>query len=75
VQIIEAEDGYVADYTVEQGNPSDTAALIPALDLHKRRFGQDPAVVVTDRGYDWRENQEAYQARQINQDGGDSQAG
>lgn len=65
VQIIEAEGGYVTDYTVDQGNPPDTAALVPALERHKRRFGREPTVVATDRGYDSRENQEACRARGI----------
>jgi IS5 family transposase len=51
VQIIEAEEGFVTDYTVEHGNPADVAALGPALDRHQAQFGRAPAIVAADRGY------------------------
>ncbi|MDA8343936.1 MAG: ISNCY family transposase, partial [Thermaerobacter sp.] len=53
-QIIEAEGGFVTDYTVERGNPpdADADALLPAVRRHKTRFRRAPAIVATDRGYD-----------------------
>lgn len=57
VQIIEAEGGFVTDYTVEQGNPPDADALLPAVRRHKLRFGRVPGILATDRGYDSAANQ------------------
>ena len=51
VNIMEAEDGFVTDYTVDKGNPPDVEALGPALDRHRAQFGRDPSIVATDRGY------------------------
>lgn len=65
VQIIAAEGGSVTDATGDRGNPPDAGTRVPALDRHKRRFGREPTVVAADRGYDWRENREAGQARGI----------
>ena len=50
VQVAEAEGGLVTGYTVEQGNPADVEAWIPALDQHRQQFGRGPALVATDRG-------------------------
>ncbi len=65
VQVWEAEGGFVTGYTVEHGNPTDGAALIPALDQHRQQFGRDPIVVATDRGYDSAANQRACRDRPI----------
>jgi len=65
VQIIEAEDGLVTDYTVERGNPGDTDALGPALDRHRAQFGRDPLIVATDRGYYSQANAQACANRGI----------
>lgn len=56
-QIIEAEGGFVTDYTVEQGNPPDADALLPAVQRHKARFRRAPGILATDRGYDSSANQ------------------
>ncbi len=65
VQVGEAEAGFVTGYTVEQGNPGDGEALIPALDQHRAQFGRDPALVATDRGYDSAATQQACRERPI----------
>ena len=57
VQIIEAEGGFVTDYTVERGNPPDADALLPAVQRHKARFRRAPQILATDRGYDTAANQ------------------
>jgi IS5 family transposase len=57
VQIMEAENGFVTDYSVSTGNPPDADALGPALDRHRAQFGRDPDIVATDRGYDSARNQ------------------
>jgi IS5 family transposase len=51
VDIVEVEHGFVSDYQVLDGNPSDSSLLIPALERHMRRFGQPPCLATTDRGY------------------------
>ncbi len=56
-QIIEAEGGFVTDYTVEQGNPPDSDALLPAVQRHKARFRRALGIPATDRGYDSSGNQ------------------
>ncbi len=65
VQIVEAENGFVTDYSVSTGNPPDAEALGPALDGHRAQFGRDPAIVATDRGYDSAANQQDCQSRHI----------
>ena len=65
VQIVEAEAGFVTDYTVHRGNPNDVEALIPALDRHCTQFGRDPVIVATDRGYWSAANDQACRARRI----------
>ncbi len=51
-QIIEAEGGFVTDYTVERGNPPDGDALLPAVRRHKKRFRRAPQILATHRGCD-----------------------
>lgn len=51
VEIDEVEQGFVSDYQIFDGNPSDTTMLIPALKRHKRHFGRPPRKVATDRGF------------------------
>jgi IS5 family transposase len=51
VDLVEVENGFVSDYQVLQGNPSDSTLLIPALERHKERFGRAPHTAATDRGY------------------------
>ncbi|NMP25124.1 ISNCY family transposase [Sulfobacillus harzensis] len=65
VQIMEAENGFVTDYSVSTGNPPDADALGPALDRHRAQFGRDPDIVATDRGYDSARNQQDCQDRDI----------
>ncbi len=65
VQIMEAEQGFVTHYTVDKGNPSDTRALLPALDHHATAFGRSPQIVATDRGYFSAANERECQVRGI----------
>ncbi len=65
VQIVEAENGFVTDYSVSTENPPDAEALGPALDGHRAQFGRDPAIVATDRSYDSAANQQDCQSRHI----------
>lgn len=51
VDIVEVENGFVSDYRVLDGNPSDGSLLIPALKRHIGRFGKPPWLWATDRGY------------------------
>lgn len=51
VDIIEVESGFVSDYQVLDGNPSDGDLLIPGIKRHKVRFGRPPHTVATDAGF------------------------
>jgi len=51
VELIEVEHGFVSDYQVHDGNPSDTTMLIPSLERHINLFGKAPRNVATDRGF------------------------
>jgi IS5 family transposase len=51
VDLVEAENGFVSDYQVLDGNPSDKSLFIPALKRHIDRFRRPPHTAATDRGY------------------------
>jgi IS5 family transposase len=51
IDIVEVENGFVSDYRVLDGNPSDGTLLIPALERHIERFNQPPHTIATDRGF------------------------
>jgi IS5 family transposase len=51
IDIVEVENGIVADYRVLDGNPDDGSLLLPALKRHQQRFGRVPHLVATDRGF------------------------
>jgi IS5 family transposase len=59
IDIVEVENGFVSDYRVLDGNPSDGTLLIPALQRHIKRFGRPPRLVATDRGFWSAANEEA----------------
>lgn len=51
LEISEGEHGVITDWMIHKGNPSDHNLLIPAVDRHQERFGHDPGILATDRGY------------------------
>ena len=51
VRIDEVEGGIVCNYKVQDGNPSDSAAFLPAIEEHKKLFGRAPRMATADRGY------------------------
>ncbi|MFC1612202.1 hypothetical protein ACFL6C_14655 [Myxococcota bacterium] len=51
VDLVEVENGFVSDYQVLHGNPSDQGLLLPALRRHAQRFGRLPYTAATDRGF------------------------
>jgi IS5 family transposase len=65
VRIDEVERGIVSGYQVQEGNPADTNAWIPALKQHEALFGQAPRLATADRGYFSGENERAAQARGV----------
>jgi transposase, IS5 family len=50
-QIIDNDDGIIADYSVEAGNPPDAPQLTPAISRIARRTGRAPRSVTADRSY------------------------
>ena len=50
-QVLDNDDGIVADYTVEGGAVPDGPQLAPAIERVRRRAGRVPRAVTADRGY------------------------
>ena len=50
-QVIDNDDGVIADYAVEAGNPADAPQLAPAISRIARRAGRMPRSVTADRSY------------------------
>jgi transposase, IS5 family len=50
-QLVDNDDGIVADHTVEPGNPTDAPRLAPAVERVIKRTGHKPRTVTADRGY------------------------
>jgi IS5 family transposase len=65
VRIDEVENGIVSGYEVQEGNPADTHAWIPALQQPQALFGQAPRLATADRGYFSAENERQAQARGV----------
>jgi transposase, IS5 family len=65
VRIDEVENGIVSGYQVQEGNPADTQAWIPALEQHQALFGQAPELATADRGYFSAENEREAKARGV----------
>jgi IS5 family transposase len=45
VRIDEVENGILSGYQVQEGNPADTEAWIPALQQHQALFGEAPRIL------------------------------
>ena len=67
VRIDEVEHGIVSNYEVQDGNPSDEQAWMPALSQHKERFGKAPRLATADRGYSSRRNEQEAAALGVKQ--------
>ena len=50
-QVTDNDDGIIADYAVEQGNPADGPQLAPAVQRVIKRTGKTPGTVTADRSY------------------------
>ena len=50
-QVTDNDDGVIADYAVEQGNPADGPQLPPAVARVIKRTGKTPRTVTADRSY------------------------
>ena len=50
-QVTDNDDGIIADYAVEQGNPADGPQLAPAVHRVIKRTGHKPGTVTADRSY------------------------
>jgi IS5 family transposase len=61
VFLAESAQGFITQYLVLDGNPSDEDHVKPALKSHKKTFGSVPKVLATDRGFDNPDNQKRCQ--------------
>jgi IS5 family transposase len=50
-QVTDNDDGIIADYNLEQGNPADAPQLAPAVQRVIKRTGKKPRTVTADRSY------------------------
>lgn len=65
VRIDEVENGIVSAYAVQDGNPADLKAWVPALEQHERLFGHAPRGATADRGFYSAENEREAKARGV----------
>jgi len=63
VRIDEVENGIVSGYEVQEGNPADTQAFVPALKEHQALFGEAPRLATADRGFFSAANEREARAR------------
>src|SRR5260221_2730328 len=50
-QVTDNDDGMIADYSLEQGNPADGPQLAPAVERVIKPAGNKPGTVTADRSY------------------------
>ena len=62
VRIDEVENGIVSNYDVKDGNPSETADVMPAVLQHAEIFGDSPELLSADRGLFSAENEKQAKA-------------
>jgi IS5 family transposase len=67
VRIDEVENGIVSAYEVQDGNPADAKAWVPALEQHERLFGRAPKMATADRGFFSAENEREAKTRGVKQ--------
>lgn len=58
IMLHEVENKIVSNYAVFQGNPSDDALLMDALDRHEQTLGLTPTAMATDRGFGSKDNEQ-----------------
>ena len=67
VRIDEVENGIVSAYAVQDGNPADVKAWVPALEQHEQLFGRAPTRATADRGFFSAENEHEATTRGVKQ--------
>jgi len=65
VQLQEAENQIITHYEVYDERPSDRHLLLPAVEVHQRKFGRAPRWVAADAGYYSQANEEGARARGV----------
>jgi len=58
IMLHEVENKIISNHTVYQGNPSDDALLMDAIDSYEKSFGKIPTALATDRGFGSKENEQ-----------------
>jgi IS5 family transposase len=51
VRLDEVENGLISGYAIAAGNPADQQQWMPALENHRKLFGQVPKLATADRGF------------------------
>ena len=67
VQVQEAENQIITHYEVYDQRPSDRYLLLPALEVHQRKFGQVPRLIAADAGYYSHANEDGAHALGVKQ--------
>ncbi|HTP28645.1 MAG TPA: ISNCY family transposase [Anaeromyxobacteraceae bacterium] len=67
VRIDEVENGIVSGYEIQDGNPADLTAWVPALEQHERLFGRAPRRATADRGFFSTVNEREAETRGVKQ--------
>ncbi len=62
VKIQESENQIISHFEVFAERPSDRQLMVPAIEVHQRRFGRIPAWVAADAGFHSQQNEKAARA-------------
>ena len=67
VQVQEAENQIITHYEVYDQRPSDQRLLLPAVEVHQRKFGRAPRLIADDAGYYSQANEDGAHALGVKQ--------
>lgn len=67
VQVQEAENQIITHYEVYDRRPSDQHLLLPAVEVHRRKFGRAPRLIAADAGYYSQANEDGAHALGVKQ--------
>lgn len=67
VQVQETENQIITHYEVYDQRPSDQCLLLPAVEVHQRKFGRAPRLIAADAGYYSQANEDGAHALGVKQ--------